>query len=298
MGGRFCGVGTGRQGVGVWQVPQGRASCTGLQVRAGDMGGRGLQGPTAAPPATPLPLHDTPSTARSTAAPLPSCPGPGQANAQGTRSPHVARAGGTQPVAAAPNPLTPPPPASPPLTLSRPLPPQVRLATFSQHHVDGLDLALTPLMVRPEQRGGEREVVAGMQQTAGGPTDRQIRISPCMFLRQFCSFPPPLHVSWSTFQHSVPALLSRRVQIMQRTFPDVKEPELRGHLSSFGVPATLAGEGGGRGGTGGAGMQSRRGRGRWRGRRAPGPHGLSSCPPRVAATSRRLLCLLQTAAMP
>lgn len=26
---------------------------------------------------------------------------------------------------------------------------QVRLATFSQHHVDGLDLALTPLQVRP-----------------------------------------------------------------------------------------------------------------------------------------------------
>ncbi|PNH01238.1 ABC transporter F family member 3 [Tetrabaena socialis] len=52
----------------------------------------------------------------------------------------------------------------------------VRLATFSQHHVDGLDLSLTPL------------------------------------------------------------------QIMARTFPDIKEPELRGHLSSFGVPATLAGQ--------------------------------------------------------
>ncbi|KAG2441206.1 hypothetical protein HYH02_010050 [Chlamydomonas schloesseri] len=53
---------------------------------------------------------------------------------------------------------------------------RVRLATFSQHHVDGLDLAMTPL------------------------------------------------------------------QIMARTFPDSKEPELRGHLSSFGVPATLAGQ--------------------------------------------------------
>ncbi|EFJ43918.1 hypothetical protein VOLCADRAFT_65399 [Volvox carteri f. nagariensis] len=53
---------------------------------------------------------------------------------------------------------------------------RVRLATFSQHHVDGLDLALTPL------------------------------------------------------------------QVLSRTFPDAKEPELRGHLSSFGVPATLAGQ--------------------------------------------------------
>ncbi|KAG2423892.1 hypothetical protein HXX76_014945 [Chlamydomonas incerta] len=53
---------------------------------------------------------------------------------------------------------------------------RVRLATFNQHHVDGLDLALTPL------------------------------------------------------------------QIMARSFPDAKEPELRGHLSSFGVPATLAGQ--------------------------------------------------------
>ncbi|PNW76832.1 hypothetical protein CHLRE_11g478128v5 [Chlamydomonas reinhardtii] len=53
---------------------------------------------------------------------------------------------------------------------------RVRLATFNQHHVDGLDLALTPL------------------------------------------------------------------QIMARFFPDAKEPELRGHLSSFGVPATLAGQ--------------------------------------------------------
>ncbi|KAG2491511.1 hypothetical protein HYH03_010088 [Edaphochlamys debaryana] len=53
---------------------------------------------------------------------------------------------------------------------------RVRLATFSQHHVDGLDLALTPLI------------------------------------------------------------------IMSRAFPDAKEPELRGHLSSFGIPATLAGQ--------------------------------------------------------
>jgi hypothetical protein len=29
---------------------------------------------------------------------------------------------------------------------------------------------------------------------------------------------------------------------MQRSFPDVKEPELRGHLSSFGVQQTLAGQ--------------------------------------------------------
>ncbi|GIL87925.1 hypothetical protein Vretifemale_15973 [Volvox reticuliferus] len=53
---------------------------------------------------------------------------------------------------------------------------RVRLATFSQHHVDGLDLALTPL------------------------------------------------------------------QLLAKAFPDSKEPELRGHLSSFGVPATLAGQ--------------------------------------------------------
>ena len=45
----------------------------------------------------------------------------------------------------------PPPPASRPLPPCpspppRPAPPpQVRLATFSQHHVDGMDLALTPL---------------------------------------------------------------------------------------------------------------------------------------------------------
>mmetsp|Transcript_9139 Transcript_9139/g.17183 ORF Transcript_9139/g.17183 Transcript_9139/m.17183 type:complete len:776 (-) Transcript_9139:93-2420(-) len=52
--------------------------------------------------------------------------------------------------------------------------PKVRLATFSQHHVDGMDMALSPL------------------------------------------------------------------QLMQRTYRAAKEPQLRGHLSSFGVPQDLA----------------------------------------------------------
>ena len=34
--------------------------------------------------------------------------------------------------------------------------PRVRLATFSQHHVDGLDLALTPLQARGARRGAGR----------------------------------------------------------------------------------------------------------------------------------------------
>ncbi|KXZ48205.1 hypothetical protein GPECTOR_29g111 [Gonium pectorale] len=34
--------------------------------------------------------------------------------------------------------------------------------------------------------------------------------------------------------------ITRNTRIMARAFPDAKEPELRGHLSSFGIPATLA----------------------------------------------------------
>jgi hypothetical protein len=122
---------------------------------------------------------------------------------------------------------------------------QVRLAVFSQHHVDGLDLALTPLQYMCKIYPEVGSAVLLMYRSC-------LAVLCCAVLSAFCQSAEAVatqQCDCCTYAHcsgkNQPLILIEPVSPAPLACPalpavQVKEEVHRGQLSSFGIPADLA----------------------------------------------------------